>query len=163
VVPDAGLAAVSLFACALFTGSALAAVAQALQDHGFPDDPSRLVVCPSWTEAAGAAALTALLDSGVDFTAVLAGNDLLALGCYDVLAARGLSCPGDVSVVGFNDTPFMDKLSPPLTTVRIPHYELGAEAARLLLTEIQEPDRHDPTTPRHPATHPDPGNPRSRR
>jgi LacI family transcriptional regulator len=120
----------------------LRAFRQALQDHGLHDDPARLVVCASWTEAAGAESLTALLDSDVDFTAVLAGNDLLALGCYDALAARGLSCPGDMSVVGFNDTPFMDKLSPPLTTVRIPHYELGAEAARLLLTEIQEPDRH---------------------
>jgi LacI family transcriptional regulator len=45
-------------------------------------------------------------------------------------------------VVGFNDMPFIDKLSPPLTTVRIPHYELGAEAARLLLEQLNEPHRH---------------------
>ncbi|GFJ92917.1 LacI family DNA-binding transcriptional regulator [Phytohabitans rumicis] len=120
----------------------LRAFRQALEDHGLPDEPARRIICPSWTEAAGAAALTQLLDSDVDFTAVLAGNDMLALGCYDVLAERGLSCPGDLSIVGFNDMPFIDKLSPPLTSVRIPHYELGAEAARLLLTEIQEPGRH---------------------
>ena len=120
----------------------LRAFRDAMEDHGLPDDPDRLVICRSWTEVAGAEALTSLLTAGVDFTAVLAGNDLLALGCYDALADHGLTCPRDVSVVGFNDMPFMDKLSPPLTSVRIPHYELGAEAARLLLTDLQEPGRH---------------------
>jgi LacI family transcriptional regulator len=120
----------------------LRAFRQALQDHGLPDAPDRLVVCRSWTEVAGAEAIRGVLDAGVPFTAVLAGNDLLALGCYDALDERGLSCPGDVSVVGFNDMPFVDKVSPPLTTVRIPHYELGAEAARLLLDEVRQPLRH---------------------
>jgi LacI family transcriptional regulator len=118
---------------------------QALQDHGLPAPPELVKVCPSWTEAAGAQALIELIDAGAEFTAVLAGNDLLALGCYDALGERGLSCPGDLSVVGFNDMPFIDKLSPPLTTVRIPHYELGAEAARLLLADLHEPQRHPRT------------------
>jgi LacI family transcriptional regulator len=83
-----------------------------------------------------------MLDSGVEFTAILAGNDLLALGAYDALAERGLRCPDDISVVGFNDMPFMDKVSPPMTTVRIPHYEIGAEAARLLLEVLEDPKRH---------------------
>lgn len=120
----------------------LRAFRQALQDHGLDDAPERLVVCHSWTENAGAQAVNTLLDADVDFTAVLAGNDLLALGCYDALEERGLTCPDDVSVVGFNDMPFIDKLSPPLTTIRIPHYELGAEAARLLLEDLSEPRRH---------------------
>ena len=64
------------------------------------------------------------------------GNDLLALGCYDVLAERGLRCPDDVSVVGFNDMPFADRFDPPLTTVRIPHREIGAAAADLLLERL---------------------------
>jgi LacI family transcriptional regulator len=83
-----------------------------------------------------------VLDSGVEFTAILAGNDLLALGAYDALAERGLHVPGDLSVIGFNDMPFMDKVSPPMTTVRIPHYEIGAEAARLLLEVLVDPSRH---------------------
>lgn len=120
----------------------LRAFRQALQDHDLPDRPERLVVCRSWTEVAGADAIRGLLDAGVGFTAVLAGNDLLALGCYDALGERGLTCPDDVSVVGFNDMPFVDKLNPPLTTVRIPHYELGAEAARLLLEDLRQPQRH---------------------
>jgi LacI family transcriptional regulator len=46
-----------------------------------------------------------------------------------------------VSVVGFNDMPFLDKLRPPLTTVAVPHHQIGAEAARMLLEAIEEPDR----------------------
>jgi LacI family transcriptional regulator len=45
-------------------------------------------------------------------------------------------------VVGFNDMPFLDKLRPPLTTVRVPHYAIGAEAARMLVETIDEPNRH---------------------
>jgi LacI family transcriptional regulator len=70
----------------------------------------------------------------------VAGNDLMALGCYDVLAERGLRCPDDLSVVGFNDMPFSERFNPPLTTIRIPHYEIGAAAADLLLERLQNPD-----------------------
>ena len=44
-------------------------------------------------------------------------------------------------MVGFNDIPFLDKLRPPLTTVAVPHHQVGAEAARMLLESIKEPDR----------------------
>jgi LacI family transcriptional regulator len=114
----------------------------AIRDHGLEDDPSLVVDCEYWTEAEGARALRTLLERGTQFTAVVAGNDLLALGCYDVFAERDLSCPGDVSVVGFNDMPFLDKLRPPLTTVSVPHYDIGAEAARMLIETIDQPDRH---------------------
>jgi LacI family transcriptional regulator len=67
----------------------------------------------------------------------VAGNDLMALGCYDVFAARGIECPTEVSVVGFNDMPFADRFAPPLTTIGIPHYEIGLAAADLLLERIQ--------------------------
>lgn len=118
---------------------------EAMQERGL-DDPSLVGSCDSWTEIAGAEALRTLLDAGADFTAVLAGNDLLALGCYDVLEERGLACPGDVSVVGFNDTPFMDKLRPPLTSVHVPHYDVGAEAARMLLELLAGGDSPAHTT-----------------
>ncbi|SDH04130.1 LacI family DNA-binding transcriptional regulator [Nonomuraea jiangxiensis] len=111
----------------------------AVRDLGLPGD--LMVECGHWSEADGAAAMRALLARTTDFTAVVAGNDPIALGCYDVFAERGLSCPHDVSVIGFNDMPFLDKLRPPLTTVAVPHHELGAEAARMLLNCIDEPDR----------------------
>ena len=113
----------------------------AVRDHALDDDPDLVVTCDYWNEAAGAAALRTLLDREASFTAVVAGNDLIALGCYDVFAERGLDCPGDVSVVGFNDMPFLDKLRPPLTTVAVPHQEIGAEAARLLLDAISDHSR----------------------
>jgi LacI family transcriptional regulator len=112
-----------------------------LRAAGLPDDPDLLVTCDAWTEEEGARALGRLLDSGTEVTGVVAGHDRVALGCYDALILRGLSCPEDVSVVGFNDMPFMDKMRPALTTVRIEHYEVGAEAARLLLDALREPAR----------------------
>jgi LacI family transcriptional regulator len=112
-----------------------------VHDLGLDEDSRLTTVCHHWSEDAGAEALRALLDAGLDFTAVVAGNDLIALGCYDVFAERGISCPEEMSVVGFNDMPFLDKLRPPLTTIAIPHQQIGAEAARLLLDSIAEPDR----------------------
>ena len=113
----------------------------AVRDLGIDDDPGLVRTCDFWSEDAGAEGLRELLDSGAEFTAVVAGNDLIALGCYDVFAERDITCPDDMSVVGFNDMPFLDKLRPPLTTIAIPHHQIGAEAARLLLDAIAEPNR----------------------
>jgi LacI family transcriptional regulator len=124
------------------TGVARArAFRHAIRDLALDDDPALVAECGYWSETEGAQALRKLLDAGTRFTAVVAGNDLIALGCYDVFAERGMHCPGDMSVVGFNEMPFLDKMNPPLTTVSIPHYDLGTEAARLLLDTIDEPDR----------------------
>lgn len=114
----------------------------AVRDVGLDDDPALVVGCDYWTEAEGARGLRMLLDEGPSFTAVVAGNDLIALGCYDVFAERGIVCPTDISVVGFNNMPFLDKLWPPLTTVAVPHYDIGTEAARMLLDAINDPTRH---------------------
>jgi LacI family transcriptional regulator len=72
-------------------------------------------------------------------TGIVAANDLLALGAYTAIAEAGLACPGDVSVVGFNDMPFADRFAPPLTTIHIPHAAIGARAAELLLERIEDP------------------------
>jgi LacI family transcriptional regulator len=113
----------------------------AVRDSGLDDDPALIATCDRWSETEGARALRGVLDAGTDFTAVVAGNDLIALGCYDVFRERAISCPRDVSVVGFNDMPLLDKLEPPLTTIAIPHHQIGVEAARMLLESISEPDR----------------------
>jgi LacI family transcriptional regulator len=108
----------------------------AVHSHGLRDD--RIIEASAYSEAAGRTALLELLEllGGDRPTAVVAGNDLLAIGCYDALAESGLRCPDDVSVVGFNDMPFISRLQPPLTSVRVPTYELGVEAARLLLDQL---------------------------
>jgi LacI family transcriptional regulator len=113
----------------------------AVRDHGLDEDPALITTAESWSERAGADGLRRLLDSRVEFTGIFAGNDLIALGCYDVFFERGIACPAEMSVVGFNDMPFLDKLRPPLTTIAIPHQQIGAEAARLLLDAIADPQR----------------------
>jgi LacI family transcriptional regulator len=113
----------------------------AVRDLGLDDDPALITTAASWSENAGADGLRRLLDADAEFTAIFAGNDLIALGCYDVFFERGIDCPGRMSVVGFNDMPFLDKLRPPLTTIAIPHQQIGAEAARLLLDAIADPSR----------------------
>jgi LacI family transcriptional regulator, galactose operon repressor len=89
-----------------------------------------------FTEEEGARACDQLLSDAPGVTAIVAGNDLMAIGCFDTLEERGLVCPDDISVVGFNDMPFVDRLRPPLTTIRIPHREIGQEAADLLLEQL---------------------------
>lgn len=92
-------------------------------------------------EEEGARVCAQLLDSASDLTAIVAANDLLAIGCYDAIEERGLSCPEDISIVGFNDMPFVDRLRPPLTTVRIPQREIGTVAADLLLQRLADGSR----------------------
>jgi len=102
--------------------------------------PALIQECDAYSEAAGRAAMSALLDSGEPLTGVVAANDLLALGCYQALADRGLNCPEDISITGYNDMPFTDKFSPPLTTVRIDLHQMGDRAAESLLAIIRDPD-----------------------
>lgn len=97
------------------------------------------------TEDEGLRVTGLLLDRVPDATAVIAANDRLALGAIDALRSSGLDCPGNVSVVGFNDMLYADRVSPPLTTVRVPQYDLGHRAASLLLETIKDPDRQPVT------------------
>lgn len=101
-------------------------------------EPSLVREGRAFTEPEGARLCEELLDADAPFTGIVAGNDLMALGCYDVFAARAIDCPGEVSVVGFNDMPFADRFSPPLTTIGIPHYEIGVAAAELLLERLHD-------------------------
>ena len=94
---------------------------------------------PAYTREEGRLAALRLLDRNIPPTAIVAANDLLALGIYDALGLRDLRCPADVSVVGHNDMPYVDMLSPPLTTVRIAQRDMGNQAARLLLDAIADP------------------------
>ncbi|HWD85899.1 MAG TPA: LacI family DNA-binding transcriptional regulator [Solirubrobacteraceae bacterium] len=72
-----------------------------------------------------------------EVTAILAGNDLMALGCYDALRSAGRRCPQDVSVIGFNDMEFADRFDPPLTTIHFDHYEMGAAAVEILMRRLR--------------------------
>jgi LacI family transcriptional regulator len=110
----------------------------AAQRHNVP--ASRVIECAEFTRNAGRVACAELLKRHRDTTAIIAANDLVALGCYDLLAAEGLRCPQDVSIVGHNDIPLVDMINPPLTTLRIQHREMGRRAAQLLLEHLASPE-----------------------
>ncbi len=78
-------------------------------------------------------------------TALVACNDLVALGAMDALREAGLRVPQDVSVTGHNDMPLMDRVAPALTTIRIQHHEMGRAAAQLLMQAMANPARADTT------------------
>jgi len=109
---------------------------RAMKKAGLRADPRRIGVCAGFTESEGRRAFLDLRDRDRGFTAVVAANDMIALGCYDAAREIDLRIPDDFSVTGFNDMPFLDKLRPALTTVRIPHYQMGAQAARTLLARL---------------------------
>ena len=106
----------------------------AMERNGLAEDPAAVVFAAAFARDAGREAAGRLLDAAPDITAVMAANDLLALGVYDVAAERGLRCPEDLSVIGHNDMPMVDMVSPALTTVHIRHREMGMQAGRLLLS-----------------------------
>jgi LacI family transcriptional regulator len=74
-------------------------------------------------------------------TAVLAANDLMALGVMQELREAGIAIPQDVSIIGFDDIAFAALSTPPLTTVCLPRVELGRKAVEALMTTIESPDK----------------------
>lgn len=82
-----------------------------------------------------------LLDLRRPPTALFVVNNLMAVGALAALHQRGLRVPRDVAVVGFDDLPWAEALDPPLTVVRQPAYDVGAQAMELLLKRIIEPRR----------------------
>lgn len=107
-----------------------------LEEAGLPVE-SELIVEADFSAEGGASAMQRLLDRGASFTALFAGNDQMAAGAMDVLRARGLMVPDDVSVVGFDDLPMDRYLYAPLTTVRQPVLEMGRAAADLALAALR--------------------------
>jgi LacI family transcriptional regulator len=103
---------------------------------GLEVDEDLIAYAARYTVEEGTRCGRELLAAHGDITAVAAANDMLAVGCYAAIDDAGRQCPGDISVIGFNDMPFIDRLRPPLTSVRFPHYQLGTEAAQLLLERI---------------------------
>ena len=120
---------------------------QALQAHRLK--PAGIVDCAAYAIDAGDADMVQLLaakprgraravDGAPAFTAVVAANDLIALGALQALQRAGLRVPQQISLIGHNDMPLLAQLSPPLTSVRIQHHEMGYRAARLLLEALRD-------------------------
>ncbi len=100
--------------------------------------------CPSSSKALGRDAGEVVLSRAPRPTAVLATSDELALGVIEAARERGLSVPGDLSVVGFDDVPEAAIATPPLTTVRQDHAEKGLSAGRLLVAQLRGEEASSP-------------------
>jgi LacI family transcriptional regulator len=107
-----------------------------LRAHDIAVDDALVVFADSFSVEEGERCARQLLQGPRAPTAIVAANDMIALGCLSALGDARLRCPDDVSVVGFNDMPYIDRISPPLTTVRIPHYDVGLRAAEILLDQM---------------------------
>ncbi|WP_431918407.1 LacI family DNA-binding transcriptional regulator [Nonomuraea jabiensis] len=112
--------------------SRIAGYRAALAAHRVPHDPGLEIDSVVMDRRDGYRTMRERLEAGPrDFTAVFAGNDLMAAGARAALRERGLRVPDDVSLAGFDDLPSADDLD--LTTVHVPHEELGRTAVRLAL------------------------------
>ena len=89
-----------------------------------------------WDPADGSRMAERLLDLPDPPTAIMCGNDLLALGAMQAARTRGLRIPQDVAITGFNDFEFARFADPPLTTVRVPGYDLGRVGAESLIGRL---------------------------
>ncbi|MBD3334016.1 MAG: substrate-binding domain-containing protein, partial [Candidatus Eisenbacteria bacterium] len=118
----------------------------ALRDSGASIDPE-LELQGDFTESSGYEAAGCLIRRSERPPAVFAANDCMAIGLLSALSSFGVDVPGDMAVAGFDDIAIAQYLHPPLTTVHVDAYELGARAVRLLVSSSRlagnEPARHE--------------------
>ena len=105
---------------------------QALATADLPFDPD-LVREGNWAPLSGYEATRALMALAHPPTAIFCANDLMAVGAYEALRELGLRIPDDVAVMGYDDREIAQHLHPPLTTVLLPHFEMGSIAAEWLI------------------------------
>lgn len=105
---------------------------QALSSADMVFDPT-LIYPGNWEPSAGYEGTMQLMALDNPPDGIFCANDMMALGCYDALKELGLRIPEDVAVVGYDDREIAQFMRPPLTTLILPHYEMGALAAEMLL------------------------------
>jgi DNA-binding LacI/PurR family transcriptional regulator len=117
---------------------------EALAAAGLERDPSLELFEGIWDAADAGAMVERLLALPHPPTAVMGGNDLLAIGVMRRARACGLRVPDDLAVTGFNDFAFAEFVEPPLTTVHVPGYEMGRSAAQLLIEHLDGQEISEP-------------------
>lgn len=115
-----------------------------MQSLGLTVDPSAVEEATWYQVDPGYKAACTLLERRPDLTAIVAANDLIALGCYRAVRESGRDVGTDVSITGYNDIPLLDLMQPPMTSVRVPYRQMGVEAANTLVPMMASgstPDR----------------------
>lgn len=125
----------------------MAGYQKALAEAGIPFDPQLVHACPSVAAASYRATLD-LFQQTERPTALFCFNDSMAMGAYDAIKQLGLAIPQDVAVIGFDNLELIaTQLNPPLTTLALPHYEMGQWAVEYV---INNADRSvDGAPPQH--------------
>jgi DNA-binding LacI/PurR family transcriptional regulator len=108
---------------------------RAMEKHGLPVDDDLLFAVGYYREA-GSDGMERLMTMAKPPTAVFCGGDGIAVGAYDYCIKAGLKIGEDVSIVGFDNAPFLSHISPGLTTVHHPLVQIGATATTLILNRI---------------------------
>jgi LacI family transcriptional regulator len=111
---------------------------QALATAELPFDPD-LTREGNWQPISGYERTHELMRLSSPPTAIFCANDLMAVGCYEALRELGRKIPDDVAVMGYDDREIARHLHPPLTTVLLPHFEMGAIAAEMLFDLAAQP------------------------
>jgi DNA-binding LacI/PurR family transcriptional regulator len=111
---------------------------RAMQEARLPI-PEELVCEGDFRETAGLVMTRRLLDLADPPSAIFAVNNLTTIGVLAAMRERGVGVPSELSFVGFDDIPTGELLEPPLTVVQQPTYQVGAQAAKLLLRRLREP------------------------
>ncbi len=110
-----------------------------LHTHNIAFNPKLVAPADYWDEASGRQAVRVLLDQRrVTFDAIAAANDRLAIGAIEALQEWGIRVPYDVAVVGFDNNPDGQYITPPLTTVPYPTNDMGQHAVKMLLRMLNE-------------------------
>jgi len=115
-----------------------------LEKHGLPVDEA-LIRQGDWGVDSGYKATEELLALDERPTAIFAANDIMALGAIYAIHKAGLEIPADLAIVGYDDRDFAAWIRPALTTVRMPAYEMGQAAARLLMKQFAREELEDAT------------------
>ncbi len=115
----------------------------ALEQAGLAFDPT-LVKRGEYRAASGLRLMTELLEHPSPPTAVVTANNLIAMGAFEALRQRKMSVPQDIALVTFDDLPEISRFFPFFTVISQPAYEMGREAARLLLSRLDAGNLLDP-------------------
>ncbi len=116
---------------------------QALAHAEIPFD-AELVRPGNWEPSAGFEQTLILMKLASPPTAIFCANDLTALGCYEAIKELGLRIPQDIAVVGYDDREIAQFMRPPLTTILLPHFEMGGLAVECLIDQAARPPSRAP-------------------
>ncbi len=119
--------------CSVITEKVLLGYQRALKDYGIS---YQRVKWGKYNEGAGYILTKELLKNSSP-TAIITGDDTIAVGAIKAIKEKGLDIPEDISIIGCNDMPIASYIEPPLTTIKVPFYEIGKSAAELLVKIIE--------------------------